>query len=135
VLRRMLKLAALQRLIGHNPMSEVEFLEERKGRRQAHILTFDEQAWLTNVAPPHIRMLTVLLTETGLRVGKEGLPLKWEDVDFLNDQIHVRRSKTAAGIRTVPLSEFCKTELLEWQRTTGPGFSEFVFPNIRFPEP
>jgi site-specific recombinase XerD len=32
VLRRMLKLAALQRLIGHNPMSEVEFLEERSKR-------------------------------------------------------------------------------------------------------
>src|SRR5690349_21214364 len=33
VLRRMLKLATLQRLISYNPMDEVEFLEERKQRR------------------------------------------------------------------------------------------------------
>jgi integrase len=129
VLRRMLKLAALQRLIGHNPMGEVEFLEERKHRRLPHILTFTEQAQLISAAPPHIKMLTILLTETGLRVGKEALSLKWEDVDFLSDAIHVRQSKTAAGIRIVPLSEFCKSELLEWQDKVGPGFSEYVFPN------
>jgi integrase len=133
VLRRMLKLAELQRLIGFNPMSEVEFLEERKHRRQAHILTFEEQARLTAIAPHHIKMLTVLITETGLRVGKEALSLKWEDVDFLNDQIRIRRSKTAAGIRAVPLSEFCKSELLEWGGILGSGFSDYVFPNVDEP--
>jgi len=133
VLRRMLKLAALQRLIGYNPMNEVEFLEERKYRRQPHILTFDEQARLTTIAPPHIRMLTVLITETGLRVAKEALPLKWEDVDFRNDQIHVRQSKTAAGVRVVPLSEFCKSELLEWREIVGLGFSDYVFPSYDEP--
>lgn len=126
-------MATLQRLIGHNPMSEVEFLEERKHRRQAHILTFEEQARLTSVAPRHIKMLTVLITETGLRIGKEALPLKWEDVDFLNDVIHVRKSKTAAGIRAVPLSEFCKSELVVWQGIVGPGFSDYVFPNYDKP--
>ena len=44
VLRRMLTLAARQRLIARNPFSEVDLLEERKGRRQPHILTFEEQA-------------------------------------------------------------------------------------------
>jgi integrase len=133
VLRRMLKLGALQRLIGYNPMSEVEFLEERKHRRQPHILTFEEQARLIAVAPPHMKMLTVLITETGLRVGKEALPLKWEEVDLLNDAIHVRQSKTAAGIRIVPLSEFCKSELLEWRGILGSGFSDYVFPNFNDP--
>jgi integrase len=133
VLRRVLKLTALQRLIGNNPMSEVEFLEERKQRRQPHILTFEEQARLTSVAPPHIKMLIVLITETGLRVGKEALPLKWEDVDFLNDVIHVRKSKTAAGIRPVPLSALCKSEFVEWRGIIGSGFSDYVFPN--FDEP
>jgi len=78
-------------------------------------------------------MLTVLITETGLRVGKEALPLKWEDVDFLNDQIHVRQSKTQAGVRDIPLSEFCKSELLEWRGIVGPGFSGYVFPNYHDP--
>ena len=133
VLRRMLKLATLQRLIAFNPVDEIEFLEERKHRRQPHILTFEEQSRLVASAPPHIRMLTVLITETGLRVGKEALPLKWEDVDFLNDQIYVRRSKTLAGIRIIPLSEFGKSELLEWRETIGPAFSRHVFPNFSDP--
>jgi Phage integrase SAM-like domain len=42
VLRRMLNLATIQRLISYNPMEEIEFLEERKHRRQPHILTFEE---------------------------------------------------------------------------------------------
>jgi hypothetical protein len=75
VLRRMLKLAATQRLIGHNPMSEVEFLEERKHRRQPHILTFEEQARLTAVALPHIKMLTVLITCGGNLIMRSFL---WE---------------------------------------------------------
>src|SRR5690349_3622129 len=67
VLRRMLKLATLQRLLAYSPMDEIEFLEERKYRRQPHILKFEEQGRLIAIAPPHIRVLTVLITETGLR--------------------------------------------------------------------
>jgi integrase len=125
----MLRLAVRQRLIAYSPFDEVEFLEERKQRRQPHILTFEEQHRLLAASPSHLKMLIVLITETGLRVGKEALPLKWEDVDFLHDVIHVRQSKTAAGIRAVPLSDFCKSELLEWRGIAGPGFSDYVFPN------
>ena len=128
-LRRMLRLAQRQRLIGQNPFAEVEFLEERKQRRQPHILTFREQELLLAVAPPHLRALIVLITETGLRVGCEALPLKWEEVDFADAVIHVRESKTLAGRRIVPLSGFCKAQLLEWRRLTGPDFSPYVFPN------
>ena len=55
VLRRMLKLAKLQRLIVYNPVDEIEFLEERKQRRQPHILTSDEERRLLEVASPQIR--------------------------------------------------------------------------------
>src|SRR5882762_6948758 len=89
VFRRMLKIAARQRLIAESPFSGVDFLEERKHRKQPHILTFDEQNKLMATAPPRIRVLVVLLTETGLRVGKEALRLRWQHVDFENDLIHV----------------------------------------------
>jgi integrase len=114
VLRRMLKLAARQRLIAQSPFEEVEFLEERKHRRQPHILTFEEQERLLAVAPPRLRVLITLLTETGLRVNKEALSLKWKDVELVNGVIHVRQSKTPAGVRSVPLSELCKAELIRW---------------------
>ena len=129
----MLKLAKLQRLIAYNPVDEIEFLEERKQRRQPHILTSDEEPRLLEVASPQIRLLVVLIVNTGLRVGKEALPLEWRDVDFLNGVICIRESKTLAGRRNVPLSKECKDELIRWRALVGPEFSRFVFPNLKNP--
>ena len=133
VLRRILKIAQRKRFIGHSPFAEVELLEERKMRRKPHIVTFEEEERILQVAPPHIRVLTVLILETGLRSNREALVLKWTDVDFVNSAIRVRESKTAAGIRYVPLSTRCRNELLRWQALHGPRFSEFVFPNMVSP--
>ena len=93
VLRRMLSLACRQRLIARNPFVEVELLEERKARRQPHILTPEEQTKLLPVATPHLRALIVLITETGLRVNNKALKLKWADFDVQNSQVMVRASK------------------------------------------
>jgi integrase len=106
VLRRMLTLAARQRLIARNPFSEVELLEERKTRRRPHILSYEDQNKLMAVVTPHLRALIVLLTETGLRVNKEAFALKWTDLDFDNPQVIVRDSKTLAGRRSVPRGRF-----------------------------
>jgi integrase len=129
----MLILATRQRLIARNPFIEVEMLEERKARRQPHILSYDEQNKLIAAASLHLRALIILLTETGLRVDKEALQLRWTDIDFENSQLVVRNSKTLAGRRNVPLSELCKAEMLRWKQMMGPEFSEFVFPNLKTP--
>lgn len=134
VLRRMLKIAERKRLITCNPFREVEMLEERKERRQPHILTFEEEEKLLAVAPDNIRALAILILETGLRSGKEALVLKWTDVDFGRGAIRVEDSKTVAGIRAVPMSNHCKAELLRWRNVLGPEFSEYVFPNPQRPE-
>jgi integrase len=129
VLRRMLKLATRQRLIARTPFEQVDFFEERSKRRQAHIMTFEEETRLLAVATPLLRVLVTLLVETGLRVGTEALPLKWSEIDLLDDSVNVRRSKTFAGIRLVPLSGHCKRELLQWQRLAGAAVSDYVFFN------
>jgi len=134
VLRRMLRLAERKRYIARTPFTEVEFLEERSIRRKPHIATFEEEERILKVADPHIRALAVLILETGLRSNREALVLKWDDIDFDNDTIRVRESKTAAGIRNVPLSVRCKAELLAWRNRVGPEFSRYVFPNMRNPE-
>jgi integrase len=82
VLRRMLRIAERKRLITSTQFREVEMLEERKERRQPHILTYKEEGKLLLVAPDHIRVLVILILDTGLRSGQEALALKWEDVDF-----------------------------------------------------
>jgi integrase len=134
VLRQMMKLAARQRLIARTPFQEVDFCEERSSRRQPHILTFEDQKTLVAAAPPLLRTLIVLLTESGLRVGREALPLKWDDVDLINGALYVRQSKTRAGIRAVPLSNLCMSVLADWRRLTGPELSPYVFANPSNPQ-
>jgi integrase len=132
LLRQLLKRAERERYIPRNPFEMGNlFLEERKGRRQPHILTYEEETKLLAVSGPLLRALVILLVETGLRVGKEAMPLKWTDIDLNDETIQVRESKTMAGRRLVPLSDSCKTELLRWRDLTGPAFSEYVFFNDR----
>ena len=128
LLRFLLKQAARQRLIGRNPFDSVDLLEERKQRRQPKILTFDEEQRLLSACKPLLRALVIILVETGLRIDREALPLKWTDLDLEEGAVTVRETKTLAGRRTIPFSDFCKQELLTWRHLTGPDYSQFVFP-------
>jgi integrase len=129
----MLKLAERRMLIPESPFRDAEFLEERKQRRRPHIFTFEEEDRLLKAAAPHIRALAVLILETGMRSNREALSLSWNDVDFMNNIIQVRESKTRAGERTIPISDRCKIELLRWSNFLAPEFSPYVFPNMRTP--
>jgi integrase len=133
VLRRMMKLAERKMFVSDSPFRDVDFYEERKQRRRPHILTYEEEERLLAAATPHIRALTVLILETGMRSRREALSLLWNDVDFVNNLIHVRESKTRAGERSIPISDRCKVELLRWRSLLGPEFSSYVFPNMRGP--
>jgi integrase len=81
-------------------------------------------------------MLITLLADTGLRVKKEALPLKWSDVSLDSMPrawIRVTDSKSAAGIRSVWLTDECRNALRNWRDLLGLGFSPFVFPSPRNP--
>ena len=101
---------ANQKRSARNPFVEVDFLEQRPPR-PPHILTFEEEDKILDVAVPYIRVLVILILETGMRSHREALALRWDAVDFINDLIWVRESKTRAGVRNVPLSARCKAEL------------------------
>jgi integrase len=132
VLRRMMRLAERKRLISRNPFLEVDFLKQ-KNPRHPHILTFEEEEKILAVAAPFLRVLVVLILETGMRSHREALALRWEAINFANDSIRVRESKTRAGIRNIPITARCKTELLRWREILGHNFSPFVFPNMWAP--
>jgi integrase len=129
-LSAMLSRARRLRLISHNPCSDVGRLNERRERRQAKPLSYDEETRVKSVAPPWLRTLITLLVETGLRVKKEALPLRWSDVQLDSEPawVHVRESKSAAGVRVVWLTRYCRDVLLSWRRLFGPELSPFVFP-------
>jgi len=98
----MLKQAERQRLIARNPVRDVDFLDERKLRRQACVLTVERGSTVASSCEGLPQTADSVAVDTGLRVGKEALPLKWADLDFLNDMVHVRDSKTPAGRRSIP---------------------------------
>ena len=133
LLRHLMKLALRRRLVSRTPFDEISLLNERSSRRMAKPISYEEQARLEAVAPPLLRTLVVVLTDTGLRVRKEALALRWEDIDFAVGVLYVRQSKTPAGRRAVPLTEHCSMTLRKWMRLTGPEFSPFVFANPNNP--
>lgn len=129
-LGQILKQAERERFIGRSPFDLGKFRQnESKERRKPHILTWEEQEKLLSVAPPRIRVLTVLGTEGGMRTG-EMLGLRWQDIDFLQDTLQVVKSKSLAGVRVVPISALCKSELQRWRSLVGPEHSEWVFPSF-----
>lgn len=134
-LSSMMSRARKMRLISQNPCSDVGRLNERRERRQAKPLSYDEEARIKQFAPPWLSVLTTLLVETGLRVRKEALHLKWADVclDTPPAYIHVRDSKSVAGLRTVWLTRYCCNELLRWRAMTGPEYSPYLFPSPQIP--
>ncbi len=124
------------RLVSHNPCSDVGRLNERRDRRQARPLTYDEEDRVKQFAPPLLAMLITLLADTGLRVKKEALPLRWSDVSLDSEPkawIRIVDSKSPAGIRSVWLTNNCRDALKNWRDLFGPSFSSFVFPSPRNP--
>jgi integrase len=129
-LAQLLKQAERERYVARSPFDLSKFfLNESRERRKPHIITWAEEENLLAVARPRIRVLTVLGIETGMRTG-EMLGLRWTDIDFLDGLIRVEKSKTASGIRSVPVSARCKKELLRWRNLIGTEFSDWVFPNF-----
>ncbi len=82
---------------------------------------------------PHLKAIILVALYTGLRRG-EILRLRWADIDFDNNLLIVRRSKTAAGQgRRVNLNTVLR-ELLWTLRQKAE--SEWIFPSPdRFQEP
>ncbi len=127
LLRLILKQARKDRFIFQNPLEDREcFLSEKQTRVQARPFTVVEEQRLLAVAKGYLRPLLVLLLDTGLRPNAEALPLTWKNVDFERGMVTVVASKTVAGLRTVPMTDRLKKELLRWKTLTG-STSEYVF--------
>jgi len=128
--------AKKMRLVSHNPCTDVGRLNERRDRRQAKPLSYDEEERVKQFAPPWLATLITVLVETGMRVRKEALPLQWSDVSLESEPayVRIRDSKSAAGVRTAWLTNHCRSVLTKWRAMFGSDFSPYVFPSTRIPE-
>jgi integrase len=127
-----------------NPIKSVR--QSAKRMRTPDVLTPEEIMALLKNLPEPLRTAAELDAFTGLRRG-ELIGLQWEDVDFENFVIHVRRSgvmmvqgapKTEASAKDVPLDTALAESLLKL-RLVGPYNREtdwvFASPTMRGKQP
>lgn len=129
VLRRMLNVAVRKKLLPANPCAGVEFPVRVKGLFRPHYVSWSEQKRIEQHAQPHLRNVVRIITETGLRVYKELMPIKKDQVDLANAVVWIPDSKTPNGIAEVPLTPLAVEALRDQLKIAGPG--QFLFPSER----
>jgi len=100
-------------IVERNPMRKIE--APARDEHMGNWLRPKEDAELLEaVVTPDEKIIVWLLRFTGLRVS-EACALGWEDIDFTNQRLTVRKSKTASGRRTIPLHPMLVPALHSWQ--------------------
>ena len=126
-LRRMLNVAVRKKLLPANPCAGVEFPVKVKGLFRPHYMNWLEQQRVEFQALEYLRNIIRIITETGLRVYKELMPMKKEQVDLENAVVWIPDSKTPNGIAEVPLTDLASEAFREQIRISGSG--QWLFPN------
>jgi len=113
ILRRALAMAVSDGIIARNPAADVD--APRVPTYEPHTLSRDEETALLDACQGERQGLLILTALTlGLRRG-ELVALRWADVDWQAGTIRVRRGKTDAASRYLPLSEAMRTALRQHQ--------------------
>ena len=127
VLRRILNVAVRKRLIPSNPCSGVEFPVAVKGLFRPHYVAWSEQQRIERAAPEYLRNVVRIITETGLRVYKELLSMKKDQVDLANAVLWIPDSKTPNGVAELPLTKLAAQAFRNQIALSGKG--EYLFPS------
>ena len=121
VLRRIFSVARKKSLCPANPCASVEFPVRVKGLFRPHYMKWSEQLKVEEYAPPYLRNVIRIITETGLRVYKELASLKKEQVDLANKVVFITDSKTPTGVAEVPLTDIALEAFRSQMDLAGPG--------------
>jgi integrase len=127
VLRRMLNVGVRKKLLPANPCAGVEFPVKVKALFRPHYMSWSEQQRIEFQAPSYLRNIIRIITETGLRVYKELMPMRKEQVDLENAVAWIPDSKTPNGIAEVPLTDLAVEAFREQLKISGPG--QWLFPS------
>jgi len=127
VLRRILNVAVRKRLLPANPCWGIEFPVAVKGLFRPHYVSWSEQQRIEAVAPGYLRNVVRIITESGLRIYKELVPMKKDQIDLENKVIWIPDSKTPNGVGEVPLTDLAVTALRDQMELAKD--SPFLFPS------
>jgi integrase len=131
VLRRMLNVAVRKKLLPANPCSGVEFPVAVKGLFRPHYVNWSEQRTIETHAPDYLRNIVRIISETGLRIYKELIPMKKEQLDLTNATVWIPDSKTPNGVAEVPLTPLALEAFRDQMRLSP--CSPFLFPSDHNP--
>jgi integrase len=104
----------------------MEFLIALKGIFRPHYVAWPEQQQIENNAAPQQLNAIRIIAETGLRMKKELLPMKKNQIDFLNAVHWIPDSKTPNGVAGIPLTKLALEAFQNQVAISGNG--EFLFP-------
>jgi len=105
---------------GKNPVKEVKPLPEIQ--YVMRILNKEEIERLVKVSSGYLRSMIIIALNTAMRKG-EILNLKWNDIDFVEDYIYIKESKSNV-MRKVPMNSVVREALKSIKRE-----GDFVFCN------
>ncbi len=125
VLAKIFTLALQQGVVATNPCRQVKKL--REDNQRTRYLSVEEESALMEAleSRPRLRSIVVLAIHTGMRFG-EIMKLRWSEVDFSRNVIHIKGTKTGKD-RGIPMSGKVRNELLALERQRAS--EEWVFPN------
>lgn len=141
-LQQVLGYAISRDLIAVNVARGVRVIGRRdEGARKIMPPTKETMRRLIEAADPDFRTLLIVASATGIRAG-ELRALRWKHLDFANNEVKIETrvdaygeedvTKTAAGMRTVPLGNSVVTALKAWKlRSVFSEPTDLVFPNKR----
>jgi integrase len=131
VLRRMLNVAVRKKLLPANPCAGVEFPVAVKSLFRPHYVSWSEQRMIEAHAPEYLRNIVKIITETGLRIYKELIPMKKEQLDLTNATVWIPDSKTPNGVAEVPLTPLAMDAFRDQIRLSP--CSPYLFPSDQNP--
>lgn len=109
-LRSVFRFGLAQELTTKNPLSAWRKTPERK--KDVH-LTVEDLRRVITVAEPHLAWALEVEWNLGTRPGvSELFRIRWADVDFEAQTIHVRGTKTESSDRTIPITPDFRARLL-----------------------
>jgi integrase len=129
-------------LIAVNPVSDIKVIGRRdEGSKKIKPPSKEAMRSLIKAADADFRLKLIFCSSTGVRAG-ELHALRWKHVSFERGELKVETrvdryndedvTKTAAGMRTIPISKNLVVLLKEWKlRTKYSLASDLIFPSKR----
>ncbi|MCF8070272.1 MAG: site-specific integrase [Desulfobacterales bacterium] len=139
-LNQIFSYAVRHRYIDYNPVRDAERPRGQGGEEEKVITVLTPSkinAFLEKVKKPKYKTLFMLAIMSGARQG-ELLGLKWSDLDWFNNQIHIQRTfnnqkwykpKSKTSFRKIDLGPSMMNALKKWKLACPSNELDLMFPN------